>query len=50
MRCDTPTCGAASPTPGAAYMVSSMSLTSWTVLPVMFFTGAATLRVSARDI
>lgn len=27
-RCSTPICGATSPTPGAAYMVSNMSLTS----------------------
>ena len=33
--------GAASPTPGAAYMVSNMSSISRAVLAVMFLTGAA---------
>ena len=44
MRRDTPTCGAAKPTPGAAYMVSSMFCMSSAVSPVMASTGRAGTR------
>src|SRR5215471_13739901 len=40
MRFDTPICGAAKPTPGALYMVSIMSWTSWTSSPLMLATGS----------
>src|SRR6478736_2711624 len=41
MRSGTPTCGAARPTPGAAYIVRIMSSTSWRISGVTSETGAA---------
>ena len=38
MRWPTPTCGAARPMPGAAYMVSAMSSTSAATVPSMSVT------------
>ena len=44
MRCGAPTWIAASPTPGASYMVSNMSSTSLRTSAVIFFTGSETSR------
>src|SRR6267142_2580665 len=41
IRFDSPTCGAASPTPGAAYMVCTMLSIRPSTLPLIFLTAAA---------
>src|SRR5277367_6011771 len=51
IRLDSPTCGAASPTPGAAYMVCTMLSISPSTLPLIFLTGAAgSLSVSSGNL
>src|SRR5690606_31200082 len=44
IRFDTPTCGAARPTPGAAYIVSVMSSSSLRTEALILVTGRAFLR------